>query len=125
MWDWLARLWDYLRRLIVGDDEDDGPIVDNGDPPENEALPDDEIAPDGDEAVGRELQAFLLELLDGDNLREFQGDGRNRYLNNRRTGFSAEAWRVLSMGDMRALEAHIGAITGSRAVLMYVVCPPM
>jgi len=125
MWDWLQRLWDYLRRLVMGDDEDDGPIVDTGDPIENEPLPDEDVEPQGDEAVGRELQAFLLELLEGDNLREFQGAGRNRYLNNRRTGFSAEAWRVLSMGDMRALEAHIGAITGSRAVLMYVVCPPM
>jgi hypothetical protein len=123
MWDWLARLWDYLRRLIVGDD--DGGIVGNGDPTENEALPDEDIEPQGDEAVGRELQEFLLELLKDGNLKEFQGAGRNRYLNERRNGFSAEAWRVLSMGDMRALEAHIGAIPGSRAVLMYVVCPPM
>jgi hypothetical protein len=108
--------------LFMGDDE--GPIVHQGDP-ENEPRPDEEIEPQGDEAVGKELQAFLLELLEGDNLREFQGAGRNRYLNSRRSAFSAEAWRVLSMGDMRALEAHIGAITGSRAVLMYVVCPPM
>jgi hypothetical protein len=115
------RLWDYLRRLIMSNGDDDGPIFGEG----NEPLPDEEIAPDGDEAVGRELQAFLLQLLEGDNLKQFQGAGRNRYLNDRRMGFSPEAWRVLSMGDMRALEAHIGAITGSQAVVLYVVCPPM
>jgi hypothetical protein len=120
MWTWITRLWDYLRRLIMSN----GGIVNGNGGAENEPLPDEEIAPDGNEAVGRELQAFLLELLEGDNLRQFQGSGRNRYLNDRRMGFSPEAWRVLSMGDMRALEAHIGAITGSQAVLLYVVCPP-
>lgn len=92
---------------------------------ENQPLPEDEIAPEGIEAVGRELQNFFLELLQGDNLKRFQGPGRNTYLNERRTALSAEAWRALSANDMRALEAHIGAITGSRAALLYVVCPPM
>jgi hypothetical protein len=125
MWTWLVRLWDYLRRLIMGDDEDDGPIIGgngNGET-ENEPLT-EEPPPEGIEAVGRELQAFFLELLQGDNLRSYQGAGRTGYLNNRRHGFSPEAWRALSMGDIRAIEAHISAITGSQAVLLYVVCPP-
>jgi len=118
---WFLRLWSYLRRLIVGDDE--GGYQQGGS--DNKALPEDEIAPEGIEAVGRELQDFFLELMQGDNLKRFQGPGRNSYLNERRGRFSGEAWRALSEGDMRALEAHIGAITGSRASLLYVVCPPM
>ncbi len=101
--------------------EDDGPIT-NGDG-ENEPLEEEE-APIGDAAVGRELRDFYLELLKGDNLRNYQGAGRIKYLNDRRTGFSPEAWRALSTGDMRAIETHINAITGSQAVLLYVVCPP-
>ena len=118
---WFMRLWSYLRRLIIGDDEGgqhQGPV-------ENEPLPEDGIAPEGIEAVGLELQAFFLELLTDGNLKRFQGSGRNAYLNERRGGLSPEAWQALSSGDMRALEAHIGAITGSRAALLYVVCPPM
>jgi hypothetical protein len=118
---WLVRLWSYLRRLIVGDDE--GGYQQGGS--ENEPLPDDEIAPEGSEPVGRELQDFFLELLQADNLKRFQGSGRNTYLNERRGGLSGEAWRALSEGDMKAIEAHIAAITGSRASLLYVVCPPM
>src|SRR5687767_3812711 len=104
----------------MGDDE--GGFGQGGD---NEPLPDDEGAPEGNEDVGRELQEFFLELLQGDNLKQFQGGGRNSYLNSRRTALSSEAWRVLASGDMRAAEAHIAAITGSRASLLYVVCPPM
>jgi hypothetical protein len=119
---WFMRLWSYLRRLIMGDDEGPGPFGNGGE--ENEPLPED-VAPEGIEAVGRELQAFFLDLLQGDNLKQYQGAGRNRYLNERRMGFSPEAWRVLTMGDMQALEAHIRAITGSQATILYVVCPPM
>jgi hypothetical protein len=118
---WFQRLWDYLRRLIMSNGDDDGPITNgNG---ENEPL-EEEVAPEGIEAVGRELRDFFLELLQGDNLRSYQGSGRVQYLNDRRHGLSQEAWRALSTGDMRAIEAHIGAITGSRAALLYVVCPP-
>ena len=92
---------------------------------DNEPLPEDGETPEGDEQVGKELQAFFLELLQGDNLKQFQSGGRNMYLNSRRTALSPEAWRVLTSGDMRAAEAHIAAITGSRASLLYVVCPPM
>jgi hypothetical protein len=102
--------------------EDDGPIT-NGEG-ENDPL-EEEAPPEGIEPVGRELRDFFLELLTGDNLQRYQGSGRIHYLNDRRTGLSPEAWRALSTGDMRAIEAHIGAITGSRAALLYVVCPPL
>jgi hypothetical protein len=110
---WFRRLWDYLRRLLVGDDEDTGGITDGG-----------LGRPDPDEGIGRELQGFFLELLQDHNLREYR-DRRDDYINSRRSGLSPDAQRLLDSGDLKELEEHIGAITGSRAVLLFVVCPPM
>jgi hypothetical protein len=98
--------------LIVGDDEN-GLLQGGGDhrpPPSRE--------------IGEELRRFFLELLEGDNLRRYQGDGREEYINERRSGLSDDAQRLISSGDLREIEGHIAEITGSRAVIVYVVCPP-
>lgn len=97
----------------MGDDEDTGPITGGNRPP-----PSSEI--------GEELRRFFLELLEGDNLRRYQGEGRDAYVNARRSDLSDDAWRLINSGDLREIEQHIAEITGSgRAVLVCVVCPPM
>ena len=141
MWTWFQRLWDYLRRLIVGDDE--GGIVQGG----GESTPPPAVPgrtpPSMD--LGRELQRFFIELLRRDHLRRFQSGGRvdyvEEYLTMRREELAAEndgtltpedeqrlddVGRLLHSDDLREIESHIGQITGSgRAVIQYVVCPPM
>jgi len=126
---WLSRLWRYLRRLLVNGDEDTPPPAVDGRP-----------APD--EQIGRELQQFFLELLKDHNLKRLQSDGRvgfvNEYLALRREQISsertltpedeqrlAEVERLLNSDDLREMESHIGQITGSRARLLCIVCPPM
>ena len=37
----------------------------------------------------------------------------------------AHVQRLLSSDDLREMESHIGQITGSRATLLCIVCPPM
>jgi hypothetical protein len=107
----LLRLWRHLRRFFMNDDQPIEPTSEDRPPP--------------DERIGRELQEFFLELLQGDNLKRYQGEGRDSYLSERSTRLSGDAQRLLSSGDLREIEAHIGQITGSRAVILYVVCPPM
>ena len=136
------RLWRYLRRLIVGDDEGgifQGGGGEGGDPPP--AVPG---RPDPNRALGEELQKFFLRLLRGDRLRRYQSGGRvdfvGEYLEARGAELEADHGtlthdevqrladleRLLNSADLREIEAHIGQITGSgRAVIQYVVCPPM
>lgn len=98
--------------------DDDGPITNqNG----------DVVRPPPNREIGEELQRFFLELLEGDNLKRFQGSGESReeYLSQRRSGLSDDAWRLITSGDLREIEGHIAEITGSRAVIVYVVCPPI
>ena len=126
---WLSRLWHYVRRLLVNGDEDTPPPAVEGRP-----------APD--EQIGRELQQFFLELLRDHNLKRLQSDGRvgyvEEYLAMRRGQISAErelteddeqrlavVERLLNSDDLREMESHIGQITGSRARLLCIVCPPM
>ena len=96
----------------MGDDEGMGPFGGGDGPPD-------------DEVVGRQLQEFFLELLQGDNLKRFQGDGREPYINERRSRLHPDTQRLLDSADLRELEQQIAKITGSQAVLLYVVCPPM
>jgi hypothetical protein len=126
---WLSRLWHYLRRLLVNGDEDTPPPAVDGRP-----------APD--EQIGRELQQFFIELLKDRNLKRLQSTGRvgyvEEYLAMRREQISNErdltpedeqrlddVQRLLNSADLREMEAHIGQITGSRATLLCIVCPPM
>jgi hypothetical protein len=124
---WLSRLWRYLRRLLVNGDEDAPPPAVDGRP-----------APD--EQIGRELQQFFLELLKDHNLKRLQSDGRGgyveEYLTMRREQIGreltteeeqrfADVQRLLNSDDLREMESHIGQITGSRARLLCIVCPPM
>jgi hypothetical protein len=126
---WLSRLWRYVRRLLVNGDEDTPPPAVEGRP-----------APD--EQIGRELQQFFLELLKDHNLKRLQSDGRvgyvEEYLGMRREQISNERTltpedeqrlaaveRLLNSDDLREMESHISQITGSRARLLCIVCPPM
>jgi hypothetical protein len=114
MWDWFRRLWDYLRRLFM-----------NGD----DAPPAVEGRPDPSRRIGEELQEFFLELLKDGNLKRYQSIGREAFIaeyDERRTErLSDDARRLLNSEDLREIEAHIGQIQSTRAVLLYVVCPPM
>ncbi len=98
----------------MGDDEDTGPITGGNRPPPSRE-------------IGEELQRFFLELLEGDNLKRYQGgdESRDEYLSQRRSGLGDDAWRLISSGDLREIEGHIGQIQSQRAVIVYVVCPPM
>jgi len=113
--------------LLVNGDEDAPPPAVDGRP-----------APD--EQIGRELQQFFLELLKDHNLKRLQSDGRGgyveEYLTMRREQIGreltteeeqrfADVQRLLNSDDLREMESHIGQITGSRARLLCIVCPPM
>jgi hypothetical protein len=114
MWDWVRRLWHYLRRLFM-----------NGD----DAPPAVEGRPDPSRQIGEELQDFFLDLLKDGNLRRFQSMDRGQYIAefNERRGrpLGDDAERLINSDDLREIEAHIGQIQSTRAVLLYVVCPPM
>ena len=83
--------------------------------------------------IGEELQDFFLELLRDGNLKRYQGGERDAFVMEyidgyaRRQGrpLSDDAKRLINSQDLREIEQHIGEITGSRAVILYVVCPPM
>jgi len=68
-------------------------------------------------------------LLKDGNLKRYQSVGRGDYIaefNERReTPLSDDAQRLLNSDDLREIEAHIGQIQSTRAVVLYVVCPPM
>jgi hypothetical protein len=93
------------------------------------------------EAVGRQLRRFFLELLDGTNLQEFRR-ARGSYIAARRPkdpegapdppepGYShylgPEAAALLDSDDLKRIEAHINAVTGSNgAIIICVVFPPI
>ena len=124
MWTWLSRLWDYLWRLIMGDGENDDPFGGEGN---------QEGRPPPTRSIGEELQDFFLELLKDDNLRRFQDDDREdyvlRYIDEyparRGRDLSDDAKRLINSPDLREIEQHIGQIQSTRAVILYVVCPPM
>ena len=130
----------------MGDNESDEPTPDgNADtpPPAVEGRP----APDAQ--IGRELRQFFIELLMDHNLKRLQTDGRvgfvDEYLARRRGELRLErnlpeedaplpeedeqrleaVRRLLNSDDLREMESHIGQITGSRARLLCIVCPPM
>lgn len=123
----------------MGDNESDEPTPDgNADtpPPAVEGRP----APDAQ--IGRELRQFFIELLMDHNLKRLQTDGRvgfvDEYLARRREQIGRERTftpedeqrqedvrRLLNSDDLREMESHIGQITGSRARLLCIVCPPM
>jgi len=115
---WLQRLWDYLRRFIVGDDEG---FTQNGegDPPPRQ--------------IGEDLRDFFLQLFEGDNLLRFQGDARNAYIEQyiaeyparRNRELSDEAKRLINSPDLREIERFISEIQSTPARLLYTVCPPM
>jgi hypothetical protein len=126
---WLERLWQFLRRLIVGDDE--GGIPGGG-----------EVRPEPNPDTGEELRRFFIELLKGDNLQRFQSRGpdeRFSYIDERarpedwareRADYfdrlGPDAIRLLKSEDLREIEAHILTVTGSgNATLTFTVCPPM
>jgi len=121
MWAWFRRLWDYLRRLFM---DDDVLPPSNDDPP-----PAVEGRPAPSDRIGKELQEFFLELLKGKNMKRYQSVGREtfieEYVRERPGELGDDAQRLLNSADLREIEAHIGQISGSRAVILYVVCPPM
>lgn len=114
---WLQRLWDYLRRFTVGDDEG---ISQGGDGPTPRQ-------------IGEDLQDFFLQLFQGDNLRRFQEDDRQAYVDEYIAGYSArrgrdlsdDAMRLINSPDLREIERFISEIQSTPARLLYVVCPPM
>ena len=65
MWAWLRRLWDYLRRLFMTDDD---------------APPGVEGRPDPNRAIGEELREFFIELLKDGNLKRYQSVGREEFI---------------------------------------------
>ena len=120
MWAWFRRLWNYLRRLFMSHDENIEPPAGGDRPPPSRE-------------IGEELQDFFLELLKGSNLKRYQSDDRadfvaeyiEAYPSRRGRPLSDHAQRLINSRDLREIEEHIGEITGSRAVILYVVCPPM
>ena len=117
---WFTRLWEYLRRLFVGDNEGEF------------------VRPDPNADIGEELRRFFIELLKDENLRRFEGEGRNEYIDERARPddwsidhpeyydrLGPDARRLLKSADLKELQGHIAQVPGSRAVLMFVVCPPM
>ena len=126
---WLERLWRYLRRLIVGDDE--GGTQQGG-----------EVRPEPNSDIGEELRRFFIELLKGDNLQRFRSRGaeeRISYIDERARPvdwtrdredyfdrLGPDAVRLLKSEDLKEIEGHIDQVTGSgRGHLLYTVCPPM
>jgi len=86
----------------------------------------------GDPAIGQELRDFFLELLEAKNLQAYHED-RKEYVRRRAVAgepgdakqyLSDEAQRLLQSPDLRAIEQHIMAITGSKALPLWVVAPP-
>ena len=114
MWAWLRRLWDYLRRLFMTDDD---------------APPGVEGRPDPNRAIGEELREFFIELLKDGNLTRYQSVGREEFIEefvrSRGRALSPDARRLINSEDLREIEGHIGQIQSARAVILYVVCPPM
>jgi hypothetical protein len=115
----LQRLWDYLRRCIVGDDEG--------------VTQDGEGRPPPTRAIGEELQDFFLLLFQDENLRRFQQGDREDYVAQyiaeyparRGRDLSDDAKRLIRSPDLREIEGHIAQIQSTPARLLYVVCPPM
>lgn len=114
MWEWFRRLLEYLRRLFMNGDDAPPPV---------------EGRPDPNRDIGEELREFFIELLKDGNLKRYQSIGRAAYIAefNERRGepISHDAERLINSDDLREIESHIGQIQGSRAVIVYVVCPPM
>ena len=121
MWTWLVRLWDYLRRLIMSN----GGIVNGNGGRRTNPYPTKRSRRTGTRRSAESSRRSCCELLEGDNLRQFQGSGRNMYLNRPphqvQRGGVARAHDGRHAGDSRRTSR---AITGSQAVLLYVVCPP-
>ena len=115
----LQRLRDYLRRFIVGDDEGITQDGEGGTPTPRQ--------------IGEDLQDFFLQLFQGDNLRRFQQDDREGYVDEYIAGYSArrgrnlseDAKRLINSPDLREIERFISEIQSTPARLLYVVCPPM
>lgn len=101
---------------------------------DNEGITQDgEGRPPPTREIGEELQDFFLELLKSDNLKRFQEVDRADYVaqyiaeypSRRGRELSDDAKRLIKSPDLREIEGHIGQIQSTRAVLLYVVCPPM
>jgi hypothetical protein len=79
--------------------------------------------------TGQELRRFFLELLEDKNLERYYKN-RSGYIERRARGkrggyLSPKTQELLQSDALREIEDSVMLITGSKAVPLWVVCPPM